>query len=729
MDARILLAVGLCLLLTAALSVFPAPAHAITWNFGTDGESQGWVARMALSGGGVSTYLRPLRSEVTGGRWVVYPATYEKDKKPSIELISPRLEWDARLFDRVIVEARVLHPDPLAGRAVLQWATPSHSSAWAFSPDTAYVLTQQHIYSTDWEVIEFTGLGPRTVTRRGDQGSYEVVLGWDGPLTGVHVILDLLEAPPDQVGPGDVPAAIEIERIVLTGPEELLQGELAPPQGVGLAFGSYFGPPVFSPLADGVGLPEWGQKGRLADLGDLDEDGDLDLVAFWETSHHDHGWLQAYNDGTGFFSHPVLPVHAVLAGAYYLGLVDLDQDGVLELMVADYRDVRILSRGADGEWEVVRLVEGVLPVGTGDADADGYGDVFIADHAASRLLVILSRKGKPEEVYLDRDPFVEGAFPLWVARGVSPAGGDGVLWRPPWSEMLRDPGGDLSTGAGPFRRYHLTYLDRQMTVQESDVEVELRAVEVLHVRDVDRDGAVDIVVCDSGPFPAAYTRGVTCLHNLGDTFEAVPWVPAVRLRTGEMPQLVDLNGDDILDLVVCDTDIRGPSVVVSLGQPGTVELIPEGRYPIEGSGGQVLPGDVDNDGDIDLVVLEPARYDTGGVHVLLSRVGEQATVVAAEAAPTSPAVAVLGANHPNPFNPETTIPFSVPARLRCARLEIYNALGQRVRILMDGPVRSGERQVSWDGLDEEGQAAPSGVYVARLVSDTWSATRKMVKVE
>jgi len=254
-------------------------------------------------------------------------------------------------------------------------------------------------------------------------------------------------------------------------------------------------------------------------------------------------------------------------------------------------------------------------------------------------------------------------------------------------------------------------------------------VEVLHVRDVDRDGAVDIVVFDSGPFPDAYTRGVTCLHNLGNTFEGVPWVPEVRIRVGEMPQFVDLNGDDILDLVVCDTDIRGPSVVVSLGQPGAIELIPEGRYPIGGSGGQVLPGDVDNDGDIDLVVLEPARYDTGGVHVLLSRLGEQATVVAAEAAQTNPGVAVLRANYPNPFNPETTIPFSVPARLRSARLEIYNALGQRVRTLMDGPVRGGEHQVSWDGLDEKGHPVPSGVYVTRLQADGWSATRKMVKTQ
>ena len=714
---------------TLLLVTLATPLRAITWNFDTDGKTQGWVARMALSGGGVSTYLRPLRSEVTGGRWVVYPATYEKDKKPSIELISPRLEWDARLFDRVIVEARVLHPDPLAGRAVLQWATPSHSSAWAFSPDTAYVLTQQHIYSTDWEVIEFTSLGPRTVTRRGDQGSYEVVLGWDGPLTGVHVILDLLEAPPDQVGPGDVPAAIEIERIVLTGPEELLQGELAPPRAGGLAFGSYFGPPVFCPLADGVGLPEWGQNGRLADLGDLDEDGDLDLVAFWETSHQDHGWLQAYNDGSGFFSHPVLPVDPVLAGAYYLGLIDLDQDGVLELMAADYRDVRILSRGTDGEWEVVRLIEGLHPVGTGDADADGYNDVFIADYAASRLLLLLSRKGGHREVYLEQDPIVAGAYPGKVAQGVSPAGGDGVLWRPPWTEMLPDPGGSMDTGAGPFRRYTLMYLDSQLWTQEVDVEVELRVGDILGVRDVDRDGAVDIVVFDSDPFPEGYSRGVSLLHNREGHFQRVPWDPGARLRGGEIPQLVDLDADGITDLALCDTDIWGPSVVVSLGQPGTVELIPEGRYPIAGSGGQVLPGDVDNDGDIDLVVLEPARHDTGGVHVLLSRLGEQTTVVTTATEQMTPHAAALGANYPNPCNPETTIPFFLASATASARLVVHNTLGQRVRTLVDGPLQPGEHRVIWDGRDDGGRPVPSGLYVARLQANGWSATRKMVKTE
>ena len=143
----------------------------------------------------------------------------------------------------------------------------------------------------------------------------------------------------------------------------------------------------------------------------------------------------------------------------------------------------------------------------------------------------------------------------------------------------------------------------------------------------------------------------------------------------------------------------------------------------------MLPGDVDNDGDIDLVVLEPARYDTGGVHVLLSRLGERATVVAAEAAQTNPAAAMLLANYPNPFNPQTTIAFSVASPLRAARLQIHNALGQHVRTLVDRPLQPGEHRVIWDGRDDRGQLVRSGVYVARLQADHWSATRKMVKTE
>ncbi len=80
-------------------------------------------------------------------------------------------------------------------------------------------------------------------------------------------------------------------------------------------------------------------------------------------------------------------------------------------------------------------------------------------------------------------------------------------------------------------------------------------------------------------------------------------------------------------------------------------------------------------------------------------------------------------NHPNPFNPSTTIGFVVPAAGH-VRLELFNILGQRVVTLVDEPLAAGEHSVTWDG-----RGAPSGVYYYRLTTGALTETRKMLLVK
>ena len=88
------------------------------------------------------------------------------------------------------------------------------------------------------------------------------------------------------------------------------------------------------------------------------------------------------------------------------------------------------------------------------------------------------------------------------------------------------------------------------------------------------------------------------------------------------------------------------------------------------------------------------------------------------------AVTLLGAV-PNPFNPRSVIRFALPTA-QSARLEIYGIDGHLVRRLLDGPVAAGVPEVTWDGRDDSGRAAASGVYVHRLVCDGKALTGKMV---
>ncbi len=88
----------------------------------------------------------------------------------------------------------------------------------------------------------------------------------------------------------------------------------------------------------------------------------------------------------------------------------------------------------------------------------------------------------------------------------------------------------------------------------------------------------------------------------------------------------------------------------------------------------------------------------------------------------------LGANYPNPFNPETTLRFSLAAA-GPARLCVYNLKGQLVRVLADAQMPAGNHRLVWDGKDAQGRDQGSGVYLYRLESGDFRQTRKMILVK
>jgi hypothetical protein len=87
--------------------------------------------------------------------------------------------------------------------------------------------------------------------------------------------------------------------------------------------------------------------------------------------------------------------------------------------------------------------------------------------------------------------------------------------------------------------------------------------------------------------------------------------------------------------------------------------------------------------------------------------------------------ATLGQNRPNPFNPVTTIEYTVHERTPVV-VGIYDALGKRVARLDQGIRDAGTHAVEWNGRDANGAPAVSGVYFYRLEGATGAGTRKMV---
>ncbi|MDZ4722930.1 MAG: FlgD immunoglobulin-like domain containing protein [candidate division Zixibacteria bacterium] len=82
-------------------------------------------------------------------------------------------------------------------------------------------------------------------------------------------------------------------------------------------------------------------------------------------------------------------------------------------------------------------------------------------------------------------------------------------------------------------------------------------------------------------------------------------------------------------------------------------------------------------------------------------------------------------NFPNPFNPATTIAFTIPASGE-VHLNVYNLIGQNVRELVGSALAAGSHYIEWDGTDNNGQRVASGIYLYTLTVGDISQSKKML---
>lgn len=129
----------------------------------------------------------------------------------------------------------------------------------------------------------------------------------------------------------------------------------------------------------------------------------------------------------------------------------------------------------------------------------------------------------------------------------------------------------------------------------------------------------------------------------------------------------------------------------------------------------------------DEILMRLAPFSTLASLPRLELLDDRGRVRAVRYATVRPLAAALGANYPNPFNPATTIPFTVPTgAAEAVRLEIYDLLGQRVRIVVDESLGPGHHRVVWDGLDARGAPVASGPYFYRLEVGAFAQTRRLL---
>jgi len=120
----------------------------------------------------------------------------------------------------------------------------------------------------------------------------------------------------------------------------------------------------------------------------------------------------------------------------------------------------------------------------------------------------------------------------------------------------------------------------------------------------------------------------------------------------------------------------------------------------EGTEGRIF--EVNRDGTIVWVFLSPAPVHRA------PRYWESLS-----AAPESPPAGQLLGNHPNPFNPTTTISFAVEHEQRVT-ISVYNVEGRRVATIANQTFDAGIHSVKWKGRDDSGRTVPSGTYLVQM---------------
>ncbi len=140
--------------------------------------------------------------------------------------------------------------------------------------------------------------------------------------------------------------------------------------------------------------------------------------------------------------------------------------------------------------------------------------------------------------------------------------------------------------------------------------------------------------------------------------------------------------------------------------------------PVDLTIGQDIPGD--NNYDFNGILDDIRIYNYGLPLNVIKSFYDLPVSIKQDKAPVIPVKSILYANYPNPFNPTTTLSFSLNKKSHVT-LDIFNPIGERVARLINEDLSAGSHQVKWNAA-----SFPSGVYIGSLKTDEHVFNQKLI---
>jgi hypothetical protein len=502
-------------------------------------------------------------------------------------------------------------------------------------------------------------------------------------------------------------------------------------------------------------LPPDSSEAADIEFGDVDNDGDLDIISGINATTHFAQPILLINHGSGIYKDETnLRLPELQTVTNDVDLADVDNDGDLDIYLAntgfsslDCRDLLLINdgRGFFQDESKKRLPPEIYitqNVEFDDIDGDGDLDLALAILGGWKSLFevrIFVNDGKGffvDETKARIPPFLDYTIFNLTSEDVDKDEDEDLLISSLGKMIIDDYQGvpvDTTSGQNALlindgQGYFTDQTEDRMPDYDDDLTTKIR------VKDVNGDDLVDLYVVNIG---FSWEQASNRLYlNEGDGFfvkDIHKHLPHEALLWNNDAELADFDNDGDMDIFMINVRPGEDALDNLLINEGGSFSNQSWRLPdVLDFSTSCAVGDMDGDFDFDLVIANASGVvGIGGQDRLYENV-----LLIREVQDLPEAHLINGhpvaQNYPNPFNLETEIVLTIPKGHPFSDpmvIKIYNVTGQLVRTLVNDDTREGKNYVLWDGRDGQNQPVSSGIYFYRLEAGEFSLCGHMTMIK